>query len=93
VAQKLESLLKPQSIISLASAVPPSAWAEPEFEGKIAFIKCLEDYCLPGFLQDLFVERSGVSWKVRELDTGHSPFASKPDETAQLILDIAAGLR
>ena len=39
---------------------PPPAWAEPEFAGTLGFKRCMQDQALPPFLQDKFIEESGV---------------------------------
>lgn len=35
---------------------------------------------LPPFLQDMFIEKSGVQWAVKEVEAGHSAWASRPKE-------------
>ena len=76
-------------MLALDSPAPPAAWAEPEFAGKLVFIRCMQDQALPPFLQDMFVEKSGVEWKVKDIDTSHSPFASKPEELVKILVDVA----
>lgn len=71
------------------SPAPRAAWKEPEFAGKLTFIRCMQDHALPPFLQDMFMEKSGVEWKVKDIEASHSPFASKPEELVKIIVDSA----
>ncbi len=71
------------------SPAPPAAWADPNFAGKIAFIRCMQDQALPPFLQDMFMEKSGVEWKMKDIESSHSPFASKPEELVTMLADFA----
>ena len=71
------------------SPAPPAAWKEPEFAGKLTFVRCMRDQALPPFLQDIFMERSGVEWKVKDIETSHSPFASKAEELVEILVESA----
>ena len=90
-AESLAASLLPHAMLAFSSPAPASAWAQPAFQGKLAFVKCLKDNALPPFLQDMFVERSGVKWAIKEVDTGHSPWVSKPKETAEIMVDLVEG--
>ena len=83
------NLLRPTSLHAFDSDAPPAAWAEPEFAGKLTFIRCMQDQALPPFLQDTFIEKSGVKWKVKDIDTSHFPFASKPEESVNILVETA----
>jgi hypothetical protein len=37
------------------------------------------------------IENSGVKWDVREMNTSHSPFLSKPKETMEVIVEMIEG--
>ncbi|OBT62652.1 hypothetical protein VE03_07530 [Pseudogymnoascus sp. 23342-1-I1] len=94
LAATLEASLLPHSMAAFGSAAPAPAWAEAAFAGKIAFLKCLADAALPASLQDLFISKSGVQWLVTEVETSHSPWASKPEEVAEIIggwVEVFAG--
>lgn len=88
-ADHLIKLLRPTSMHAFDSPAPPAAWAEPEFAGKLAFIRCMKDQALPPFLQDIFMKNSGVEWKVKDMEASHSAFASKPEEMANILEDFA----
>ncbi|KAL9614955.1 MAG: hypothetical protein Q9167_000597 [Letrouitia subvulpina] len=84
-AAKLESSLLHHAILAFESPAPAPAWAEPEFSSKIVFVKCTQDMALPVFVQDMFIQRSGVQWAVKELESSHSPFISHPEEIVGVI--------
>ena len=74
------------------SPAPPMAWAEPEFADKLEFVRCMQDQALPPFQQDMFMEKSGVEWKVKDIEASHSPFASKPEELVKFLVEFAQQL-
>lgn len=92
LADSLASSLLPHALRAFESDAPPAAWAEPAFAGKIAFMKCTLDQALPPFVQDMFVQRSGASWIVRDVEAGHSPFASRPEEVVGVLKDLVGEL-
>ena len=85
VAAALDSHLSAHAMKAFESPAPPAAWAEPEFTGRIAFLRCTQDQALPSFLQDMFTEKSGFEWLIKDIAASHSPYASKPAETAQIV--------
>ena len=85
IAAGLDERLVAHAMKAFESPAPPAAWAEPDFAGRIAFLRCTQDQALPIFLQDMFTAKSGVKWSIREIDTSHSAFASKPDETINIL--------
>ena len=87
--ERLTKLLRPTSMHAFDSPAPPAAWADPDFAGKIAFIRCMQDQALPPFLQDMFMEKSGVEWKVKDIESSHSPFVSKPEDLVTMLADFA----
>jgi hypothetical protein len=70
-----------------ASASPPTAWQEPEYKGKLAYVRTMQDRAVPLFVQDMMMERSHVKWLVKDIETSHSPFLSRPKELTGLLLD------
>ena len=54
------------------------------------FVRCLKDQALPIFVQDMFIEKSGLDWKVMDIDAGHSPYLSQPKEMHALIAAVIA---
>ncbi len=88
VAEKMNHGLLPHALKAFESPAPPPAWAEPAFKGRIAFLKCLEDQALPTFVQDMFLQRSGVEWKVKEIEAGHSAYAARPQEVTEILHEL-----
>ena len=84
----MEKALLPHAFTAFSSPVSRSAWAETALSGRRAYIKCTQDLALPPSLQDMFVDRSGVQWLVKDLDASHSAFVSKPEELAKLVCEI-----
>ncbi|KAL9034181.1 MAG: hypothetical protein Q9214_007161 [Letrouitia sp. 1 TL-2023] len=84
-ATELESSLLHHAILAFESPAPAPAWAEPEFSSNVVFVKCTQDMALPVFVQDMFIQRSGVHWAVKELESSHSPFISHPKEIVGVI--------
>ncbi|KAL8747124.1 MAG: hypothetical protein Q9190_000947 [Brigantiaea leucoxantha] len=85
VASKLEESLLPHATLAFETPAPAPAWADPEYSGKIVFVKCLQDMALPLFVQDMFIQRSGVPWVVKELEAGHSPCSSHPADIVNIV--------
>lgn len=65
-----------------------NAWKDDGYNGRRAYVRCLQDIAIPIAVQDHFVERSGVDWIVKTLDASHSPFLSMPDVVAADVGDI-----
>ena len=85
----MEDALLPHAMLAFESPAPPAAWAEPAYARKLAFLRCTQDAALPTFLQDLFVQRSGVEWTVKDIEASHSAYGSKPEEVVKLVEELA----
>ncbi|KAF2843361.1 alpha/beta-hydrolase [Patellaria atrata CBS 101060] len=88
LAQKVILELKTQAEPSLSSPSPSPAWPDKGFDGRRAYIQALQDRAIPFVAQDAMVKYSGVGWEVRQLDTSHSPFLSKPEELGDVVLEL-----
>jgi len=77
--------LQPQGLLAVESPAAAPAWAEASFSGRLAFLRCTQDQALPPFLQDMFVNKSGAQWDVKEIEAGHSPWASKPADVVKYV--------
>ncbi|KAI0191587.1 Alpha/Beta hydrolase protein [Astrocystis sublimbata] len=65
------------------------AWQDKGFDGRRTYIRTLQDNCNPTALQDIWINKSGVTWDVFNFDTGHMPFVSKPEPLgAQIVKSI-----
>ncbi|CAG8953447.1 hypothetical protein HYFRA_00010196 [Hymenoscyphus fraxineus] len=88
-ALAVSSSLLPHSILSFNSPSPAPAWKDPEFVGRLAYIRCMQDRAIPASMQDLMIKDSGVEWVVRDIDAGHSPFLSRPEELSDILKELA----
>lgn len=87
-AGRMEKALLPHAFTAFSSPITRSAWADPVLDGRRAFLKCTQDQAIPPLLQDMFVERSGVQWLVRDLEASHGAPVSKSEEVVRLISEI-----
>ena len=53
------------------------------------YIICEEDRAIPMAVQEMFIAQGGLWTVVRMKNVSHSPFLSKPEETAALIEEAA----
>jgi pimeloyl-ACP methyl ester carboxylesterase len=80
-------LIANKNVIAINTGVP-YAWRAPPHEySEIArvFIRCTADRALPIGIQDAMIKKAS-NLKVLSLESSHSPFFSKPDQLARLIL-------
>lgn len=73
------SILYP-SYASWHSPCPRASWNSKDFKGRIAFVRILKDTGIPLEIQDMVIEGKGAEWIVRDVNTGHSPNLSAPEE-------------
>jgi hypothetical protein len=83
---KMEAAMIPHALAAFETPASAPAWAEPSFDGRRAYIRTLKDQCNPLFVQDMWLEQSGVVWDTADLDTSHCPFISRPAEVAKISL-------
>ena len=74
---------------SFATPSPPSAWADPGYSSRRAYIRCCQDRAIPVQAQDMMIQNSGVEWIIEELDSSHCPFLSQPAELAGCLARLA----
>ena len=72
-----------------SSASSPT-WAEEDYAGKIAFMRCSADQALPSFLQDMFIGNSGVEWNVKTVESSHSSFVSQPQNVVNVLSEVVS---
>ncbi|KAJ5193266.1 hypothetical protein N7449_009408 [Penicillium cf. viridicatum] len=83
--------LCPQSIAATTGIVPPQAWQDASYTGRLGYIRCTADVAVPIGQQDVMVEGADGQgkWVVRTLEgSGHSPFLSRPHEVAAALQEI-----
>lgn len=81
--------IKPHSSLAFYSPQPHPAWADAEYQGKLAFIVTAEDQAIPKGPQYGMITTIGTTqmqWIVKEMACSHcAPFLSRIDETIQLL--------
>ncbi|KAH8705407.1 Alpha/beta hydrolase fold-1 [Talaromyces proteolyticus] len=77
-----------QSLESVSSPCPPTAWDSSAFDGRRGYIYSRRDEVIQLFAQEMMINLSGVEWNIKEMDTGHSPHLSNSQELAEHIEDI-----
>ncbi|CAG7964621.1 unnamed protein product [Penicillium nalgiovense] len=85
------SQLRPQSMAANMGIVPPQAWQDDSYIGRLGYIRCTADVVIPIEQQDGMVLGAGGQdkWVVRTLEgSGHSPFLSRPHEVAAALDEI-----
>ncbi|KAJ5472246.1 hypothetical protein N7530_006247 [Penicillium desertorum] len=85
------SQLRPQSMAANMGIVPPQAWQDDSYIGRLGYIRCTADVVIPIEQQDGMVLGAGgqENWVVRTLEgSGHSPFLSRPHEVAVALDEI-----
>ncbi|KAJ5139059.1 uncharacterized protein N7515_003907 [Penicillium bovifimosum] len=83
--------LRPQSMAANMGIVPPQAWEDDSYVGRLGYIRCTADLVIPIQLQDDMVAGAGglEKWVVHTLEgSGHSPFLSRPHEVAAAVQEI-----
>ena len=79
----------------MLTPIPPLALTEPYYDnGGRIYVRCTNDQALPLFAQDAMIKNSGYVWNVKDLEgSGHSPFLSRPEELAKILMEVFGGLR
>lgn len=83
--------LRPQSMAANMGFVPPQAWQDDSYSGRLGYIRCTADAINPIAQQDSMVAIAGgrEKWVIRTLEgSGHSPFLSRPHEVATTVEEI-----
>ena len=91
VATEAAAALRPMSIKALLdiSAALVTKWADSVYTGCMAYVHCTRDATVIPEMQDLMVRMSGGKWTIVTMNTGHSPFLSRPAEMAETIVSLA----
>ncbi len=83
VAAAAVARLRPMSMAAMTGVTRSVAWREKP----ATYIVCTDDRAIPVALQRSAAARAG---DVLEMPTSHSPFLSRPDELAALLMELAA---
>ena len=88
VAEASIAKLVPHATLAFKSRSPKPAWADPAFQGRLAYIVCTEDRAIPKFVQEKMRDATGQKWIKKELRGSHiSPFVLKDREAVDIVAD------
>ena len=88
-ALKAVTALRPQATKSFTSKCGAAGWADRVYDDRRTYIICNKDNTIEPEAQNLMIEFSAAPWKVREMNTSHSPFISQPKQLAGTIAALA----
>ena len=74
-------------------ATPSGAmrYQDQAYDGWRSYLHSTLDQAILAAVQDMFVNGSGTSWRVRRLEMGHNPFLSQPAKLAQIAEECVRG--
>ncbi|KAL9120726.1 MAG: hypothetical protein Q9187_002714 [Circinaria calcarea] len=94
VAKKNAANLEPHATLAFKSPSPAPAWADPDFEGRLAYIVCTEDEAIVKAGQEAMMQYSGQHFMVKELQGSHmAPFLLKSRQTAEMVTGFIKSFR
>ena len=76
-------------MLALESPSTTPAWAEKAYTGRLAYLVCTLDACLPPTLQETWIQNNGAAWFVREVEGSHTAYVSKAKEVAGFVAEFA----
>ncbi|KAL7951827.1 alpha/beta-hydrolase [Trichoderma barbatum] len=88
LASSIVATLKPHSVEAIKTAPSAVRWQDKVYDGRRAYIRCLQDKALPVEIQDHFIARTEVEWLVKTVDSSHSPFLSMPAKLTGVLQEI-----
>ncbi|PYI00187.1 alpha/beta-hydrolase [Aspergillus ellipticus CBS 707.79] len=87
-ATEAASGIQIHALESMITPSPPTAWTDSAFHGRRGYVMTTQDRALPFLGQDIMLKLSGMEWALREIETSHSPFLSRPGELVDHVLSI-----
>lgn len=79
-----------QGLTSYQSPIPRASWDSEEYEDRLVYIRTVNDTGLPLFAQQAMIDSTtGVEWIVKDIESGHSPHLSKPEQFSEMLLALA----
>ena len=93
LAESLIAQLSGHSRLALMATAPANVYSESFFHQRKAYVRCTRDRTIPIESQDQMLAEMHSKWMIKTLDAGHSPFASRPAETAEVLIELAVGFQ
>lgn len=88
LASEAAAAVKGHSIKAFTTAIPRCAWSDAAYDNRRAYIRTLEDAAIPLIAQNGLLQGSGVKWIVKDIQSSHSPFLSRPKELCAIIVEL-----
>ncbi|KAF3480968.1 uncharacterized protein GIQ15_06315 [Arthroderma uncinatum] len=89
LATKAVGMLKPQAKAAFTTPSLSPAWQEEVYNGgRRGYVRTTQDHCLPAAIQSMMLDKSGVDWNIKDIESSHSPFLSRPQELTKIIDDM-----
>lgn len=93
LVKSLLAELKPHASLPFNSPQPHPAWADEEFQGRLAFIVTANDRAVPKEAQYGMMAATEKKWIAKEIASSHcGPFLEHKKETVKLIQEILGEL-
>jgi hypothetical protein len=77
-----------QGMTSFKSPVPRALWDSEDYKGRVAFIRTVNDAAVPLAVQQMMLDGTGIEWIVKDIESGHSPQVSQPENLAKIVIDL-----
>lgn len=78
-----------QGMTSFTSPCPRASWDNEVYRGRVAFIRTMQDACIPAQVQQMMLDGTGVQWIVKDIESGHSAQVSIPEELTRVLVELA----
>ena len=67
-----------------------ASWTEgDDWNGRCAYVRTLQDRCVPFDIQNHLLQSSGKEWITKDIDSGHCAQLSQPKKLASTIVELA----
>ncbi|KAJ5117608.1 hypothetical protein N7448_011240 [Penicillium atrosanguineum] len=89
LVKSLVAKLKPHATLAFTSPQPHPAWADKEFQGRLAFLVTAHDRAVPKEAQLGMMAATQQAWIVKEIESSHcAPFFNQKKKTVALVQEI-----
>lgn len=78
----------PHAIKPFDTPVSAPLWTDEGLDGRLLYLKTLQDATFPPEAQQMFIDGSDVCWDVVDGDGGHEVFLTQPKVAADAIIDV-----
>ncbi|KAL9089907.1 MAG: hypothetical protein Q9159_002264 [Coniocarpon cinnabarinum] len=86
----LEASMTPHAYATFRTKSSKPGASAIAYRNRRVFIRTAHDKCQPPQAQDMYMNLSGVEWKVEDLDASHGAFWTRPEDVARIITKYAS---